>query len=389
MAIQTMKMHFVSAFRTRLAGPRPVPAALYTQTATLAVLLTAVVPLCPGANAQGLDTAAPLVTAPAAAPAAPPPSPAPAPAMATPPGGAAALAATVNGDRILLADLNRQVSQVQASDPSLSTNDAAANEALYRIRHQLLDNLIQFKLLDQEARRRNIPIDPAEVTKSVEAVKEANNFATDADLLAWLKASGKSMSDLKSAFAENLRIQELSKELTADILVTNDDIAAYYNANPSQFVIPEGVKAHHILLAVSPDATPLQKEKVRKRALELIKELNNGADFVALARANSDDPGAKDNGGDLGAFDRGRMVKAFEDAAFAAPVGVVVGPVLTEFGYHIIRVDEKLPAGVVPLATVEEDPRVRAFLLKPKIQKRLDDEVAKLKAESDIRIFIK
>lgn len=79
------------------------------------------------------------------------------------------------------------------------------------------------------------------------------------------------------------------------------------------------------------------------------------------------------------------MVKAFEDAAFAAPVGKIVGPVESDFGIHIIRVDEKIPSRTVPLAEIQKDPQMKAYLLKQKVQKRLDDNIAKLKTTANIK----
>jgi hypothetical protein len=84
------------------------------------------------------------------------------------------------------------------------------------------------------------------------------------------------------------------------------------------------------------------KDSAYKRALEIIKVIKSGKDFTILARQYSQDPGSAQNGGDLGYFGRGQMVKPFEDAVFSAKVGEVVGPIETDFGYHIIKVYEKI-----------------------------------------------
>ena len=300
----------------------------------------------------------------------------------------AGVAADVNGDKILTDDLNRMVATIKASDPSFAAATPDVTKALANIKGQVLDELITTKLLSQEAKRRKIVADPKEVDDALTAIKTGNGFKTDAEFKAVLAKDDKTIDDLRHAISDELAIRELSKQLSSDVTVSGDDIATFYRANLDQFTVPEGIKARHILLAVNPDAPAAAKEIQRKRALELIKQLNNNADFAALAKANSDDQSNKNSGGDLGAFTRGQMVKAFEDAAFSAPVGKVVGPVETNFGLHIIRVDEKIPAKVIPLSEVQADPRIKPFLLKEKVQKRLDESIAKLKTTAKIKKYV-
>jgi parvulin-like peptidyl-prolyl isomerase len=295
----------------------------------------------------------------------------------------AAAAAEVNGEKILSADLNRVVDAIKAQEPAFSTNTPAATKALAEIKTQILEELITTKLLAQEAKRRKIAIDPKQIDDAVANIK--SGFKTDAEFRTALQKDGKTPEDLRRAISDELSIRELSKQLSADVTVSNEDIGTYYRANLEQFTVPEGVKARHILLAINPAAPAGEKERVRKRALDLIKQLNNKADFVALAKTNSDDQSNKDRGGDLGAFTRGQMVKPFEDAAFGAQVGKIVGPVETDFGIHIIRVDEKIAAKAIPLATIQADPRMKALLLKQKVQKRLDESIAKLRAGAKIK----
>lgn len=300
----------------------------------------------------------------------------------------AGVAADVNGDKILTADLNRMVATIKASDPSFAASTPEVTKALADIKSQVLDELITTKLLSQEAKRRKIIADPKKVDEAVTAIKTGSGFKTDAEFKAVLAKDDKTPDDLRRAIADELAIRELSQQLSADVTVSGDDIATFYRANLDQFTVPEGIKARHILLAVNPGAAASVKEAQRKRALDLIKQLNNKADFVALAKTNSDDQSNKDSGGDLGAFTRGQMVKAFEDAAFAAPVGKAVGPVETSYGYHIIRVDEKIPSKVIPLSEVQADPRIKPFLLKEKVKKRLDESIAKLKTTAKIKKYV-
>ena len=109
------------------------------------------------------------------------------------------------------------------------------------------------------------------------------------------------------------------------------------------------MRARHILIS---SRTPAEDGKARTRADSLLRAIRGGADFGQLARTFSQDPGSGSQGGDLGFFPRGRMVKEFSDTAFALALGQVSGLTKTQFGYHIIRVDEKKPAGLRPYEEV-------------------------------------
>jgi peptidyl-prolyl cis-trans isomerase D len=102
--------------------------------------------------------------------------------------------------------------------------------------------------------------------------------------------------------------------------------------------------ASHILISVSADADPATRKAAEQKVAALSAQAKQpGADFAALAKANSQDPGSKDNGGDLGWVDRGVMVKPFEDALFAMKAGEISGPVKTDFGYHVLQLREIKP----------------------------------------------
>lgn len=312
-----------------------------------------------------------------------------APVAATTTAAATGVAAEVNGDKIMLSDLNRMVEAIKKQEPAYSAGTPEANQALATVRQQLLDELITMRLLAQEAKRLKIVADPKQVDQAVENVKQGSGFKTDAEFRTALQKDGVTAEDLRRVLSDDIAIRQLSTQISSDITIGNDDVAAYYRAHPDQFTTPETVRARHILLAINPNAPASEKERVRKRAQDLIRQLNNKADFVALAKANSDDQSNKNQGGDLGEFAKGQMVKPFEEAAFNAPIGKVVGPVETDFGLHIIRVDAKTPAKTVSLSEVQKDPQIapvlKAALLKQKVQARLDERIAALRKSANIK----
>ncbi len=128
--------------------------------------------------------------------------------------------------------------------------------------------------------------------------------------------------------------------LKDEVTPTEEEIKAYYDANLSEFDKGREVKARHILFRTAQDATEEQIAEVKTKAEAVLKQAKEGADFAELAKTHSEDPGSKENGGDLGFFNKGRMVPEFENAAFALTVGQVSDLVKTQFGFHIIKVDE-------------------------------------------------
>ncbi len=129
------------------------------------------------------------------------------------------------------------------------------------------------------------------------------------------------------------------KDYRDKVNVTQEEIKTHYEENIDDFIIQKQARARHILIKVSPDADPQKVEEVRKRAEEILARAKKGEDFASLAMKYSEGPTAK-QGGDLGYFTRGRMVKEFEDAAFSLNPGELSPVVRTQFGFHIIKLED-------------------------------------------------
>ena len=127
--------------------------------------------------------------------------------------------------------------------------------------------------------------------------------------------------------------------LAAKSTVAADEVRKHYDANIATYTSSEERAASHILVAVKPDAGDADKAAAKKKADEIAAQVRAApARFAEIAKKESQDPGSAPQGGDLGSFGRGTMVKGFEEAAFAAKPGEIVGPVQTDFGWHVIRV---------------------------------------------------
>ncbi|MCK6682804.1 MAG: SurA N-terminal domain-containing protein [Thermoanaerobaculia bacterium] len=183
---------------------------------------------------------------------------------------------------------------------------------------------------------------------------------SDAEAETYFKANSAEYTQPEKRKAKYLVVE--TAKLRANITVTDAEIAADYSANAAQYRTQEEVSARHILY--KSDGTPQQDEAAKAKAEAALKKLRAGADFAELAKNESEDPGSKTLGGDLGSFGRGRMVKEFEEAAFGANPGDLTGPIKTPFGYHIIQVSAKTPERVQPVFEVA--PAIRARLQEKK-----------------------
>ena len=149
-------------------------------------------------------------------------------------------------------------------------------------------------------------------------------------------------------------VQLTQDSLAGQIKVEPAEVRAQYDANAANFGQSEERAASHILITVKPDAGDADKAAARKKAEDLLAQARaNPARFADLAKQFSQDPGSAGQGGDLGSFARGSMVKPFEDAVFGMKVGEIAGPVQSDFGYHVIRLDAITPAKTRPFDEVK------------------------------------
>ena len=190
-----------------------------------------------------------------------------------------------------------------------------------------LNTLIANKIIELEAKKQNIKVTDDDIEAEID--KFAEQYGGRETFEQFLEFYGTPIDELK----ENIRINlTLEKLLEPSIEIKEDEIKTYFEENKESFGEKEQVKASHILV------------DSEEKANEVKAKLQAGEDFAALAKEYSTDTSNNENGGDLGYFARGKMVKEFEEAAFSMDIGQISDPVKTEFGYHIIKVEDKKPA---------------------------------------------
>jgi peptidyl-prolyl cis-trans isomerase C len=177
-----------------------------------------------------------------------------------------------------------------------------------------------------------------------------------------------------------LATEYLKKEVAQKITISESEIKQYYDSHQEEFKTPEMVKAKHILIRVTPESSQEDKKKAMEKAADILKRIKDGEEFEKLANEFSEDPGSKSKGGDIGFFPKGRMVKPFEDAAFALKPGELSSVVETQFGYHIIRVDDHKETSIETFESVKEN--INQKLTQEKMREKVTEFLDKMMKEA-------
>lgn len=239
---------------------------------------------------------------------------------------------------------------------------------------QLLDDLIMDKLVAQAAESVDVPQE--EVDAEISKIKA--RFPSEEEFEKRITEAGQSPEKLAEVISRMMKQQKWMESQVADkVVLTEEDAKTFYDANPEEFEEPETVKASHILILVNKDDSEAvvesKLEEAKKAAARAKKE-----GFEKVAKEVSEEPGASDSGGDLGYFSKDRMVPEFAEAAFAQEVGAIGEPVRTQYGWHVIEVTDKKPAGKASFDEVKS--QLMAYL---KTTKQRDAVQALLKTMRD------
>jgi parvulin-like peptidyl-prolyl isomerase len=235
------------------------------------------------------------------------------------------VAATVNGEDIPVEAVQRRYDSAKAN-PQLAAQLDADPAIRADVQAQILTGLIRSQLLEQGAAEIGVSVTDADVAQTREDIIEEVGGPDAFEAI--VEQSGLSEPEIDEQLREIALRERVEAALGDDIDVTDADVRAYYEqVRDTRY---ERLRARHILV------------ETEEEAAEALDRLDAGEDFAAVAEDVSIDPGSGPAGGDLGEFSRGRMVPEFEEAAFAAEIGEVVGPVETQFGFHIIEVTERV-----------------------------------------------
>jgi peptidyl-prolyl cis-trans isomerase C len=302
-------------------------------------------------------------------------------ARSQPAGGSAGdIAAKVNGVPITTLELNRSFQAHVQVPYSTVQEDPRAQQVL----RQILDNLIDRELLLQQAKSLKMAVAPQQVDAQMQQLLQ--RFPSQEAFEQALTAQNFTLDTVKKDVESQLLRQQLvKKEILDKVNVSARDVQTFYDRNKDKYVEEEQVRARHILIRVPQEVSPADDAKLKGKADGALKRAKQGEDFAALAKELSDD-GSKENGGDLGFFPRGRMVAAFEEAAFALQPGQTSDIVRTQFGYHIIKVEERKAGRAVPFD--EAKGQVQEDLTREQTYERYQQYVAGLRSKAKVEVLL-
>ncbi|HEX5217991.1 MAG TPA: peptidylprolyl isomerase [Verrucomicrobiae bacterium] len=287
-------------------------------------------------------------------------------------------------------------SQVDAALIGLKANLNAQGRAvspsdMLHFERQVLNDIIGLQILLGKATDADKAKGKELFQKGLDRLKRDNELTDeefDQKLGTSLKVQGMTRAEWdKQRLDQATAGAVLERELKVN--VTDDEVKKFYDENPAKFEQPEMVRASHILVATMDLTTRTEYSEEQKKAkLKLAEDLRKravaGEDFAKLAKEYSDDTGSKDRGGEY-KFPRGQMAPEFEAAAFSLATNQVSDIVTTQFGYHIIKLSEKIPAKKLELAKVSDD--LREGLKTQELQKLLPDYLEKLQKDANVEIL--
>ena len=254
--------------------------------------------------------------------------------------------ALVGEEKILKSDFDALLEQAKTSYEQQQREFPTAGTPEYEaLKSQAVQYLVSRAEFAQEAVALGITITPADVDKRLEELTQQYFGGDQAQFAAQLEEQGLTLEQVNVDVKAQLVSEKLFDAVTKDVEVADADLEAYYDENVEQFSVPEARDVRHILVN--------KKEK----ADELYEKLKGGADFAALAKKFSQDPGSKDEGGKYEGVQKGQFVAEFDAYLFdpASKAGVVSKPIKTEFGWHLIEpLSEIKPAAVTPFDEVKE-----------------------------------
>jgi parvulin-like peptidyl-prolyl isomerase len=272
--------------------------------------------------------------------------------------------AVVDGTEIPRSELDALIAQARKTYEAQDQDFPKAGTPEYQnVQTQYVKYLVQLEEFGKEADELGIEVTEKDVDKELQEFIKTRFAGKRADFEKALEQQGYTEKALRETLYASVLSQKLFDAVTKDVEVPEADILAYYQQNQSSYGTPESRDVRHVLVSEK-SGDEVDFDKSKDEADRLYAELQAGSDFAALAKANSDDPGSKANGGKL-TITRGQTVPEFDKVSFDLEIGTISKPVKTTYGYHIIEALSPVrKAKVTPLSKVRAS--IKATLLQEK-----------------------
>jgi peptidyl-prolyl cis-trans isomerase SurA len=292
------------------------------------------------------------------------------------------IAARVNEDIILMSEVKGK-SFIFLYDMK-NKGKEIKDEDIYKVEKEVLNEMVEERLMLQFANDNNIKASDEDIKTAIEDIKKQNNF-TDEMLEQELNKENMTLNDYKERLREQITVSRVvNYEVRSKAHVEEAEVRKYYEEHRDEFATPEEIRVRHIMFAYTEDMDSQKEEAIKKKAVDILNRIRQGEDFASLASMYSEDASAK-NGGDLGYFTRGKMIKIFEDTAFALKKGEVSDVIKTPFGFHILKCEDIRESAFKPFEEASKEIEKKIF--NEKIRTLKDAWVKKMREKAFIEIL--
>lgn len=293
------------------------------------------------------------------------------------------IVAKINGEIVTLSEvqelsqrLHNQLGHESLQSDALSRGGSVSES-------EVLEKLIDRKLQIQKAAKLGIEITTIEVDNTLNEIMTKNKLSKEG-LITILNRDGANLGDFRKYLKEEMILARvLSSEVKSKIVVDGNEIQKYYEEHQKDFSKPEKVRLRHLLIKVNDMGDPVEREKKKRIAQQVIERYTLGEIFSSLARQFSDDPSAR-KGGDIGFIKMEDLVEPLRESASKLKIGELSSIVESKLGFHIILVEERIGSNIQALDDVKKD--IERYLFQKKLEERFRVWISQLREKAHIEI---
>ncbi len=262
-------------------------------------------------------------------------------------------------DRVV-AVANREIitqSELDQAEQALKKERGASREgdAEFSLQRDLLTQLIEKRLVLQEAKKKGIRLTDAEMELALRDIEERNHFPNREALKQAVTQENLSWEQYTKDLENQLMLLKLmNREVDAHIVLTSEEIQAYYEAHPEKFKLPGKIRLKQVLLRLPEGASEEAEDRLRQKAEKVLSEARSGEDFNRLVQEYSDGP-EKRLEGDLGYFQKGELTPEIDRAVFGLPEGAITPVVKSRIGFHLFKIEEVKESDRQPFEKVKKE----------------------------------
>ncbi len=291
--------------------------------------------------------------------------------------------AVVEGEVITLSEVNDAMPRYGRAKVLDEGNLLDKEIRLRQARKEVLDLMIEDKLLQRAASRFGIKIEEADVDKAMARIR-TEGFRSDEQMKKDLAASGFSLEGYRQFLMVQIRRARIIEVIIKpDVSMAEEKLREYYGSHASNYISPE-VRVSQILIQVPPEATAKDWQTAKNKMQRALQDIKKGAAFEKVAALYSDDAASARAGGDIGFFAKGEMIPMLEEVVFNLDVGGMSGVIQSNQGLHLLKVTDRKPGSIPPYEEAKE--RVMVDYYQEQVSKLYAKWLQDLKARSNVEI---